>query len=114
LIEAAPWEKFTAMKLTRRDTLYLRALSEIHAKQPSFLVLLKFYRLAWFLLFILGLCGGLLALTPDAIGPGSILVGTVIGAFLRDVNRILVVKRTWPITETITNWDAVSDLLRQK
>jgi len=45
-------------------------------------------------------------------GFGWLLIGAAIGAFLRDVNRILSLFRTWGAIHEIINWERLRELIR--
>ncbi len=41
---------------------------------------------------------------------GLFLFGMFAGAFLRDLGRVLKIKKYWPLTVRITNWDVVRNI----
>jgi hypothetical protein len=50
-----------------------------------------------------------LALMRYWVGLGIVL-GMILGAFLRDIGWVRSTQRSWPFTDTIINWDVVEEL----
>lgn len=90
--------KFYAKYQTERLTLFKIA----GAFWLSWLWLLGVLALGWFYVW-----GGWRAF-------GWVIIGIAIGAFLRDVNRILTLFRTWPALHEVFNWDRLKDLIQPK
>jgi hypothetical protein len=75
--------------------------------------LAPFLRVNWWRwLLLLVLAGGVAWIAmPFWPWVAGLVIGLCAGAFLRDIGRLQVSYRTWPVVEEITNWEKVKELL---
>ncbi len=45
---------------------------------------------------------------------GLFLFGVFVGAFCRDLGRVLKIKKYWPLTVRVTNWEVVRNIAEGK
>jgi hypothetical protein len=101
------------MKPTKRQLLLLKFYAKYETKPLTFFSIVRLFWLYWLLLLIpIGfgyffIWGG----WPEV---GWIFIGVSVGAFLRDINRIIALFRTWPVTHQVINWQRVKELLEAK
>jgi hypothetical protein len=101
------------MKLTKRQFKLLKFYSKYQTEPLTLFKIARAFWLAWILLLLAPAFGwwyiqaGLPAL-------GWVFVGTGIGAFLRDINRILSLFFTWPVLHEIINWERLEFLIQEK
>lgn len=99
------------MKLTKLQFKILRFYAKFETEPLTLFKIVSVFRLTWLLLLLVPALGwwyiwaGLPAL-------GWVFIGAGIGAFLRDVNRILSLFRTWPVLHQIINWERLRELLQ--
>ena len=99
------------MKPTKRQMMLLRFYAKYESKPLTLFCIARTFWLLWILLLL-----------PVAIGCGFIsggwptygwlLIGVSIGAFLRDVNRILSLSRTWAVIHEIIRWERLRELIQ--
>jgi hypothetical protein len=99
------------MKLTKLQFKLLNFYARYETEPLTLFKIVRVFWLAWLLLLLLPtfgwwyIWGGFPAL-------GWVFIGAGIGAFLRDVNRILSLFRTWPVLQKIINWERLRELLQ--
>jgi len=99
------------MKLTKLQLKLLKFYAKYQTEPHTLFKIMCAFWLAWLLLLIPPIFGwfyirvGLPAL-------GWVFIGASIGAFLRDVNRILSLFRTWPMLHEIINWERLVEMLQ--
>jgi hypothetical protein len=98
------------MNLTKLQLKLLNFYAKYQTKPLSLFNIVCAFWLAWLLLLLVPTVGcwyiwaGMPAL-------GWVFIGISIGAFLRDVSRILSLFRTWAVIHEIINWERVRELL---
>ena len=50
-------------------------------------------------------------IAPSSPSTACLLVGLCIGAFLRDIGHFQGAYRMWPVTQQITDWNRVTELI---
>src|SRR5687767_3610836 len=98
------------MKLTRNQIAALRMYLRYHTGGWSLAPCLRANWRRW-LLFILLAAGTGWCAAQTWPWAGGLAVGICAGALLRDIERLQVSYRTWPVVEEITNWQKVTELL---
>ncbi len=99
------------MKLTRTQLRLLRFYAKYETQPLTVLKIARAFWLAWLLLLLVPIFG-LLYIRAGWPVLGWVFIGVGIGAFLRDVNRILSLFRSWPVLHKIINWESLKDLLQ--
>jgi hypothetical protein len=99
------------MKPTKRQMMLLRFYAKYETKPLTLFCIARTFWLLWLLLLV-----------PPAMGCwfiwaglpvlGWIFIGASIGAFLRDVNRILSLSRTWAVIHEIIKWERLRELIQ--
>ena len=98
------------MKLTNHQIKLLQ-FYESHRETPLSLGgIIRSFSISWLLIVVvaLGSVGLIVAGWPSA---GWLYLGICIGAVLRDVNRIIALRRTWPVVHEIVRWERVRELM---
>jgi len=89
----------------------LRFYSKYQTEPLTLLGIARTFGLMW-LLLLLPLLFGCLIILDGLPTFGGMFLGMTIGAFLRDVNRILSLSRTWPVIHEIINWQRLGELIK--
>jgi len=80
--------------------------------------LIMFFRLNWgkyLRLFIFMAASACLAFGSETYRyVGLFVFGMFVGAFFRDLGRVLKIKKCWPLTVRITNWELVRNIAEGK
>jgi hypothetical protein len=99
------------MKPTKLQLKVLKFYANYETKPLTLLNILYPFRIQWVLLILIAVAGRwyIWAGWPQA---SWILIGLSIGAFLRDIARIQILYRTWPVLHEIINWERVKDLMQ--
>ncbi|SRR5260370_20758303 len=98
------------MKPTKRQMLLLRFYAKYETKPLTLFCIARTFWLLW-LLLLLPLAIGCWFIWGGWSGYGWLLIGVSIGAFLRDVNRILSFSRTWAVIHEIIKWEQLRELI---
>ena len=98
------------MKLTRIQRKLLRYYAQHSTKPPTVWSVLRAFAVSWLLL---AACAAASTWFIWAGWPvvAWVLIGLCGGAFLRDIGRIQVFLRTWPVLHAIIDWPRVQELL---
>jgi hypothetical protein len=99
------------MKLTKRQLILLRFYAKYETKRLTILSLIPPFRLAWLLLLV-PVAAGYWYLRIGFTALGWWCIGAAVGAFLRDINRILSLSRTWPALHEIIKWERLKELIQ--
>jgi len=99
------------MKLTKLQLKLLKFYAKYQTEPLTLFKIMRAFRLAW-LLLLLPPAFGYYYIRVGLPALGWVFIGTTIGAFLRDVNRILSLFRTWPVVHEIINWERLRELLQ--
>lgn len=83
-----------------------------HANSPSLGTLVRVSLRSWAFLLLGTLLAILLIVHYQMTAAGCLMLGMLLGAFLRDLSRFRVLFATWPAIEDITNWERVHSILR--
>jgi hypothetical protein len=100
------------MKLTKRQMMLLSFYAKYETKPLTLFCIARTFWLLW-LLLLLPIALGCWLVLAGLTGYGWLLIGTSIGAFLRDVNRILSLSRTWAAIHEIIKWERLKELLQK-
>lgn len=99
------------MKLTKLQFKLLKFYAKYETKPLTLFKIVSAFWLAWPLLLLVPAFGWwYIWIGWPALG--WVFIGVGIGAFLRDVNRILSLLRTWPVLHKIINWELLRELLQ--
>lgn len=99
------------MKLTKLQLKTLKFYAKYQTEPLTMLRMVRSFWLMWLLLLIpVGL--GCWYLSSDWPGFGWLCIGASAGAFLRDINRILSLSRTWPAIHETINWQRLQELVQ--
>src|SRR5438445_13674063 len=99
------------MKPTKRQLMLLRFYSKYQTQPLTMLGIVRTFWFLWLLLLV-PLVAGYWLNGAGYAELGWMFVGMTIGAFLRDVNRILSLSRTWPVLQEIINWQRLGELIK--
>ena len=99
------------MKLTRLQFKLLKFYAKYETKPLTLFSIIRPFWILWLLLLLVAGAGRwyMWAGWPAV---GWLFIGASIGAFGRDVNRILSLFRTWPVLHEIINWQRLRELLQ--
>ena len=98
------------MKLTKIQRKLLKFYVQHRTTPPSVGSVLRSFAVSWLVLALLA------AASTWFIGAGWpavawLFIGTCAGAFLRDIGRIQILFRTWPVLHASLDWQRVQELL---
>jgi hypothetical protein len=99
------------MKPTKRQMMLLKFYAKYETKPLTLFHIARTFWILW-LLLLLPLAAGFWFIWAGWPGYGWLFIGVSIGAFLRDVNRILSLSRTWAVIHEIIKWDRVRGLIQ--
>lgn len=96
------------MKLTRIQLKLLKFYANYEARPLNLAGIIRPFWVPWLLLLLVAGAGrwDMWAGWPAV---GWVLVGVSVGAFLRDVNRILSLFLTWPVLHQVINWQQLKE-----
>ncbi len=98
------------MKPTKRQLMLLKFYAKYEARPLTLFNIARTFWLLW-LLLLFPVAAGCWFIWAGWSGFGWVLIGAAIGAFLRDVNRILSLFRTWGAIHEIINWARLRELV---
>jgi len=98
------------MKITKMQLKLLKFYAKYQTERLTMFEIARAFWLAW-LLLLLAPAFGCWYIWAGLPALGWLFIGMTIGAFLRDVNRILSLFRTWPVIQEIINWARLRELL---
>ena len=99
------------MKPTKRQMMLLRFYSKYETKPLTLFCIARTFWLLW-LLLLLPFAAGWWFIWAGWPGYGWLLIGMSMGAFLRDVNGILSLFRTWAVIHEIIMWERLRELIQ--
>ena len=99
------------MKLTKRQLKLLKFYAKYQTKPLTLFSIIRPFWIMWLLLLI-PLAAGCWCIWAGWPAIGWVLIGASIGAFLRDLNRILSLFCTWPVLHEIINWERLEELIQ--
>src|SRR4030095_480079 len=98
------------MKITKTQRKLLKFYAQHRTTHPRVVTMLRSFAVAW---LVLALLAGASAWFIWAGWPAVawLFIGVCAGAFLRDIGRIRILFRTWPVLRASLDWQRVHDLL---
>lgn len=100
-----------SMKTTRLQKAVLQLYWRYHTEGWRLGPYLRANALRWLLLLVIAVGAGWVAFHV-APWVAALYVGMCLGAFLRDLGRLLQSRRLWPMVEQITDWQRVEQLVQ--
>jgi hypothetical protein len=102
------------MKPTKRQMMLLRFYAKYETKPLTPFCFARSFWLLWllWLLLLFPIAAGCWFIWAGWSGYGWLLIGASIGAFLRDVNRILSLSRTRAVLHEIIKWERLKELIQ--
>jgi hypothetical protein len=98
------------MKLTKIQRKLLKFYVQHRTTPPSVASVLRSFAVSWlFLALLAGASTWFIWAGWPAVA--WLFIGTCAGAFLRDIGRIQVLFRTWPVVHASLDWQRVQELL---
>jgi len=99
------------MNVTKFQLKLLKFYSKYQTEPLTLFKIMRPFWSTWLLLLIVPIFG-CYYIRIGLPSVGWFFIGGTIGAFLRDVNRILSLFRTWPMLHKIINWERLMELLK--
>ncbi|HWY32874.1 MAG TPA: hypothetical protein VNX46_19065 [Candidatus Acidoferrum sp.] len=99
------------MKPTKRQMMLLKFYAKYETKPLTLYCIARAFWIAWLLLLVVPAMGSWFIWAGWPV-IGWVFIGISIGAFLRDVNRILSLFRTWPAIHEIIKWERLRELMQ--
>ncbi len=99
------------MKPTKAQIKVLKFYAKYHNEPMTPVALVRAHWLAWLVLVLVVVVGAsFIFLGLPAIG--WVYIGISLGAFLRDVSRIIATIRVWPMLHEVTNWERLFEIIK--
>ena len=99
------------MKITRLQKTVLQMYWRYHVGGWALGPVLRTNWWRWLLLVLYAVFGGWFLSQISQLGAG-LVIGLAVGAFSRDIGRLVQSYRTWPVVHEITDWQRVEQLVQ--